>query len=279
MRVTEGVRRIRRSLPQGRSLPEDVWRQRHRVIQWLLWLHVAALVVFALVRGYSPLHALADSSIVAGAALVAGWTGGGRRVRMAAATFGLVSASAIGVHLSGGTIEMHFHFFVMIGVITLYHDWFPFLLAIAFVALHHGVMGVISPVGVYNHAAAQTNPWKWAVIHAVFVLGASVAYLVGWRMTEVERERAEHYLIELHDGQLRQRQALEINDNVVQGLAVAKYALDTGDEARAYEAVSRTLTSARGIISDLLSGVGVETKLGPGDLVRREAANPTTDAA
>jgi mannitol-specific phosphotransferase system IIBC component len=196
---------------------------------------------------------------------------------MAAATFGLVASSAVLVHLSGGSIEMHFHFFVMISVITLYHDWFPFLLAIAFVALHHGVMGVISPAGVYNHAAAQHSPWKWAAIHAFFVLCASVASLVSWRMTEVERDRAEHYLIEIHEAQLRQHQALEINDNVVQGLSIAKYALDAGDEVKAYEAVSQTLVSARTIISDLLGGA--DRHLGPGDLVRGEAANPIIDVA
>lgn len=260
-------------------LPEDIWRQRHRVIEIVLWLHVPGLVAFGLIRGYRLPHVVADTAIVAGAALIAGWPGGGRRVRMAAATFGLVSASAILVHLSGGTIEGHFHFFVMIGVITLYHDWFPFLLAIAFVALHHGVIGAIAPVGVYNHPAAQTNPWKWAVVHAVFVLAASVAYLTSWRMTEDERERAEHLLIEVHEGQLRQRQALEINDNIVQGLAVAKYALDAGDDRRAYDAVSRTLTSARGIISDLLGAREAGAQLGPGDLVRGRAANPTDDAA
>jgi hypothetical protein len=275
MRVPQGLRRLRQTLPQGRTLPEDVWRQRHLVILGLLWFHVGAIIVFALFRHKTLMHGLGDSSIVAGPALLAGWKEGGRRLQMAAATFGLVSASAVLVHLSGGSIEMHFHFFVMIGVITMYHDWFPFLLAITFVALHHGVMGVLSPRGVYDHASAWNNPWKWAGIHAFFVLAASVAYLVSWRMTEVERDRAEHYLLEIHEGDLRQRQALEINDNVVQGLAIAKYALDAGDDAKAYEAVSRTLVSARTIISDLLGG----EDLGPGDLLRGEAANPTSDEA
>ena len=270
MRVAEGVRRVRKMLPQGRELPLEDWRKRHKVILALLWVHVAVIPVFALFRHKTLMHGFGDGAIVAGAALLAGWTGGGRRIQMAAATFGLVSASAVLVHLSGGSIEMHFHFFVMIGVITMYHDWFPFLLAIAFVAIHHGVMGVISPQGVYNHADAWRNPWKWAGIHAFFVLAASVAYLVSWRMTEVEHDRAEQYLLEIHEGDMRQRQALEINDNVVQGLAVAKYALDVGDEERAYEAVARTLASARGIITNLLGG----EDLGPGDLVRGEAANP-----
>ena len=43
----------------------------------------------------------------------------------------------------------------------------------------------------------------------------------------------------------RERRALEINDTVVQGLVVAKYALETGHEAEGSEAVGRTLDRAR----------------------------------
>lgn len=268
--------KFRRLFPEGRALPEEVWQRRHRVMVGLLWFHAAAIVVFAVVRGYGLRHGALEGSIVAAAALGAGVKMRGRRVRMALATFGLISASAILVHLSGGTIEMHFHFFVMIGVITMYQDWLPFSLAIAYVALHHGAMGVLDADSVYNHGAALSNPWKWAGIHAFFVLSASVAYLVSWRMSETERARAEEYSIQIHDVQLRQKQALEINDNIVQGLAVAKYALDAGDEEKSYEAVSRTLASARQIISDLLGG-GERGPLGPGDLVRDEAANVSND--
>src|SRR5438477_7193124 len=45
-------------------------------------------------------------------------------------TLGLVTASALLVHLAGGVMELHFHFFVMVALITLYEDWLPFLLAI-----------------------------------------------------------------------------------------------------------------------------------------------------
>ncbi|HYN37092.1 MAG TPA: hypothetical protein VEV82_08980 [Actinomycetota bacterium] len=73
--------------------------------------------------------------------------------------------------------------------------------------------------------------------------------------------------------QLRQRQALEINDNIVQGLTVAKYAMDAGDLARAKEAVEQTLMSARHIVTDLLNeDDGDDLKLGPGDLIRLEPA-------
>ena len=52
-----------------------------------------------------------------------------RRFVSAMNALGLVTASAVLVQISGGLIEMHFHFFVMVGILTLYQDWQPFLLA------------------------------------------------------------------------------------------------------------------------------------------------------
>jgi diguanylate cyclase (GGDEF)-like protein len=88
------------------------------------------------------------------------------------------------VHLSGGVVEAHFHFFVMVGVITLYQDWLPFVLALGYVVVHHTVLGMVTPTDVYNHPAALRAPWKWALIHGAFVLAASVAYVVNWRLSE-----------------------------------------------------------------------------------------------
>jgi signal transduction histidine kinase len=70
----------------------------------------------------------------------------------------------------------------------------------------------------------------------------------------------------------RQRQALEINDNIVQGLAVAKMALDLDQRDVSRDGLEAALTSARQIISELLGESGTETRLGPGDLVRRTPA-------
>ena len=85
--------------------------------------------------------------------------------RVVAASFGLITCSAILVHLWTGYIEAHFHFFVMVGVLTLYQAWVPFLVAIAYVVLHHGLVGVLAPASVYNHPGAVAQPWKWALIH------------------------------------------------------------------------------------------------------------------
>jgi len=188
MRATSLVGRIRAWLPEGGSLPEEAWWQRHRVLLVIIALHVPAIVIFAMVRGYGFRHGLLETSVVAAFGLLAiprrrrsvdpeGADADAallsrkrRRLHAASAGLALLSSSAILVHLSGGLIEMHFHFFVVIGLMTLYQDWQPFLLAIAFVAVHHGVMGTLYPTSVYDHLSAQQRPWLWALIHAGFVL-------------------------------------------------------------------------------------------------------------
>jgi diguanylate cyclase (GGDEF)-like protein len=174
----------RELVPTGQLLTPAVWAQRHRGIVWLLWLHVAGVAVFALVRGKTVGHAVAEVTPMALCALAAALPALGRRARSAAAVLGLITASAVIVHLSGGVVEAHFHFFVMIGVITLYQDWLLFGLALGYVVVHHSVLGLLAPHDVFNHAAAVRSPWKWALVHGAFVLAASVAYLVNWRLSE-----------------------------------------------------------------------------------------------
>ncbi len=95
------------------------------------------------------------------------------------------------MHLSGGVIEMHFHFFVMVAVVSLYQDWLPFLTAVAYVFVHHTLLGSIAPESVFNHQAAWDHPWRWAALHAGFIAGISAACLVAWRLNEETFAAAE----------------------------------------------------------------------------------------
>ena len=45
------IARIRRLIPEGRALPEDVWLSRHRTIVGLLVAHAVGLFIFAVIRG------------------------------------------------------------------------------------------------------------------------------------------------------------------------------------------------------------------------------------
>jgi hypothetical protein len=261
---------IRAALPTGYPIDDEVWARRHRGVLVLVWLHVAGLGVYGLIRGYPVLHL---GSELAGISLVA--IGAGtvrdRTIQASLGTLGLVLCSALLVHLSGGLIEAHFHFFIVVMVVTLYQSWVPFTLALVFVVIHHGTVGVVDPGSVYNHHAAIHRPWLWAGVHGLFIAGAATAALASWKHVEVERERAEEAAVRLHDRVVRHREAIQINDTLVQGLVTAKYAAQLGDEERAAEAVERTLALAKQLVSDLMEGEA--DMFEPGGLRRDEAAS------
>ena len=84
-----------------------------------------------------------------------------------------------------------------------------------------------------------------------------------------EQEREEH-AARAHAEQMRRRAALEINDNVVQGLTAALYALEIDDLDAVGGHLRKTLDAARHVITDL--SAPVQGDVGPGDLVRERAA-------
>jgi len=174
-----------------------VWRSRHRFLAGLTFFHAVAIALAAPFLGKhwelslwaffdddSMLHVVGEGLVVASFGVLACWRRVGRTVQATLVGFGLMSSSAILVHLSGGYIEFHFHFFVMLAFLALCQDWIPYLLAVAFVAVHHGVVGVLWPQSVYNHEAAINAPWTWAGIHALFVLWSCVGSVIAWRFNE-----------------------------------------------------------------------------------------------
>ena len=175
---------LRAAVPRGGVLPDHRWRQRHHGICVLLWLHVLVLPVLAVTHGQPVLHALSEVAVVAGCAAAAQTSVLHRTARASLATLGLLSSSAVLVHLYEGMIEMHFHFFVTIAVVSLYQAWTPYLIGIGFVVLHHAVLGVMAAERVYNHPAAQDDPAGFALLHGGFILAESLACLTSWRLTE-----------------------------------------------------------------------------------------------
>ncbi len=183
-------RRLAGLLPHGRTLPPEEWERRHGALLGLLWALVAGLVAFALTQGASPLHALVEGALVAAFPLAAAAARRRPRVASAAVAIGLMTASAVLVHVWQGRIEAHFLFFVMVTVLAMYEDWIPFGLAFAYVVLHHGVMGAVDPRSTFDHAAASSQPWAWALVHGFFILCAGVAAVTNWRLNERTRARA-----------------------------------------------------------------------------------------
>jgi diguanylate cyclase (GGDEF)-like protein len=184
------VERLRALLPHGGSLPEEDWRSRHRVITVLLGLNIIVVSAYAVAeRGSAAIQYIPEPAAMLAFALLAGWSAASRKWRALSASMGLLTGAAALVDISGGLTEMHFSFFVVILVLTLYEEWAPFLLAVAFVLIHHGVMGTLDPSAVFDTPAARAHPWTWAGIHALFVLVAGAAGVTAWGLNERVRDR------------------------------------------------------------------------------------------
>ncbi|HEY2430572.1 MAG TPA: EAL domain-containing protein, partial [Acidimicrobiales bacterium] len=184
LRLRRSARKLRRLLPEGSTLPDEVWAERHKWIVTVLWLHAPGIFLFALARHQSLLASAVQAGIVVAFGVGVWHLRHHRRASTVLNSIGLLTCSALLVRLSGGSIEMHFHYFVMVGVITLYQDWWPFLVAIAYVVIQHGLASAIDPRAVYNDTSAIAHPWEWAAIHGLFILAMSAAGIASWRLNE-----------------------------------------------------------------------------------------------
>jgi diguanylate cyclase (GGDEF)-like protein len=198
------------ALPRGGTLPEADWERRHRVIVWSTWACLPILVVYSVAEGYPAWHTGAHVATILPLTVLAASGRLGRKERTAAVSLALLTVCALLVHMSGGLIEMHFSFFVVVVVLTIYEDWTVFLLAIAYVLVHHGVMGTLEPHDVFNRPDAWHHPWRWAGIHALFVTLAGAAGVMAWRLNEDVRLR-------MHEAQ-RELENMSLTDSLT-GLA------------------------------------------------------------
>jgi PAS domain S-box-containing protein len=90
-----------------------------------------------------------------------------------------------------------------------------------------------------------------------------------------ELKDAEDDRRRLDEFRMRQRHALEVNDDIIQGLAVADLALNLDDYDKARRAISSTLAAARRFVTDLLGDVGEAIPIAPGDLRRGDRQTGT----
>jgi signal transduction histidine kinase len=131
----------------------------------------------------------------------------------------------------------------------------------------HTVQLIQGPLGVNAAVAAAaafeySNEWHmWAIDLLTMIAGVSY-----WMMRRRFPALVSGAAV-FEDLRGRQKRALEIHDNVIQGLVQAQMALSMDMEEEGTEAVSETLEKARGIITDLLG----DEEITPGILRRAHA--------
>ena len=134
-------------------------------------------------------------------------------------------------------------------------------------AIHHGWLGMrmaLPGTGETASLALRSSVEPVELFWDVAIAGVALYY---WSL-----RRSYGGLLRgaslFEDLRQRQRQALEINDTIVQGLVAAKLSLELDRTDVTREALQSTLGSARALITDLLGEVTSRTQFEPGDLRR-----------
>jgi signal transduction histidine kinase len=96
-------------------------------------------------------------------------------------TFCLTFYSYLFVFITGGAIEAHFHFFIVIGYIATYADWRLGWFAFVLVVIHHTFLDFFAPEWVFFYGHNLLSP----IAHSIPVIAAS--YLTGV-LAETHRE-------------------------------------------------------------------------------------------
>lgn len=206
---------VRLRLPLGKAIDGEQFRQRHKVIVWVLLAHFPALFLIGVLGSYAAWHAALEAAPVlafAGFAVV----GKNRLLQTLPSCVGLVYAASALVHFTGGITEAHFHWFVVLSLAALYVDIRPFVAAVLYTAVHHIVMGAFDSTLVFEHERGQENPLLWTAVHVVFVVMLIGAIAVNWVTLErqgilaaKQAAELEHHLHEQEDLAARQSQLAE----------------------------------------------------------------------
>jgi PAS domain S-box-containing protein len=104
------------------------------------------------------------------------------------------------------------------------------------------------------------------------------AAIIARDITQQKRLEADIAAAHKEQASFRRRQALELNDEVVQGLVAAKLAFESGQEKTGLESVSATLVRAKAIVTRLLEDFREEGDLEPGDLVLDPPGEQSSEA-
>ncbi len=80
-----------------------------------------------------------------------------------------------------------------------------------------------------------------------------------------ERKAAERLALQAREAATKQAQAVKLNDGLVQGLAVAKMALEIGDVDKALETIGSTLSQAKAVVGGLLDDINQDRWFRDGD--------------
>ena len=135
-------------------------------------------------------------------------------------------------------------------------------------SIHHGSHAVhmLMPMFGVDEDTGGAMRAAWTPALAAWDLISAFVAVYYWTLRRTYASLMEGAQL-FEDYRGRERQALELNDNILQALVVARMSVEVGDEKRALASLDTAIASASGMITDLV-GSGQDTK----GLLRRTSA-------
>ena len=253
-------------------LSDKTFAVRHGALRVVLTLLLPLLVVVAAFRDRidvllqqphaGHLHGEAIVWVMVGATAVCAVAAGlirSRRVGSLVVSLGLLLGSAALVHAGGGLTDLHFAFFVVLGLISLYQEWLTLVLSVGLVAVHHVLIGVLVPSLVFSDPRAWRHPVAFALLHAAFVLAMCAVQLAYWRfihqaqveMASVQEQAAE----QLRQSEERYRALVQDSCDVINVI----------DRDGVIKSVSPAVQTVMGYRPDDLEGTSYYANIHPDD--------------
>ena len=168
----------------------------------------------------------------------------------------LMSMVALHTQLGRGTIEFHFGVFVVLGVLLVYLDWRPIVLAAALIAVHHIAFDRLQALGWNVYCAPEASFLK-IVLHALYVVAQTTAEVfVAISMSRVSaRAHTTAEQLQLTLGQLRS--ALATTRESVASIETASSEIASGnaDLSQRTEQTASQLQRANSSMQELTSAV------------------------
>jgi diguanylate cyclase (GGDEF)-like protein len=135
----------------------------------------------------------------------------------------LTTYSYLFVFMSGGSIEMHFHFFMVMALITVYSDWRLGWFVLVLTALHHVILNYVAPTWVYVYGRSDLA----VIAHALPVTATAVfttLLCINHRRSVATTEEARQALQQEMEERIRAQEAA--TTDALTGLANRRALLD-----------------------------------------------------
>ena len=192
--------------------------------------------------------------LVAGFPVMLAWRKSGELITRLSIGIAFALMGGLYVHVGGGRIEFHFHYFVSMAILAIYRDWRVLIAATIFAAADHAFRGVFWTQSMYGIATASKLRWIehaiWLVLEVGFLIYMTRSALADMTSASMREAQLDETVAAVQSAAAdlgQQLAQMEMTNDLTQSIEIDK---STGLESVAF-AVDGFLLSMRETIQNI----------------------------